>query len=257
MNVLNHDGVHSIMNYLDLKDALSLARTCKKNYTVFLERDALWQKWANNRFGHIDLNDVVNCINWLMAYKHFMNNYNKIIEYARQLTRVKSFNVETHIKYMYKTLLFRQENKPMVIPAISKIKPKHGDIILRLAVTGYRNDGVSFWDDKLKICIDCYRGKDEYGSVPLAFYWPEFPIEYYMGIIAHNNLVNFKVKKEDIFFTEAFWLLCNTIKIKINSSLSLTGLKVMLFDNVLYSDHGIFILEFDKYEDGIYLFNLF
>ena len=111
MDILNSDSVFSIMKFLELENALNLAKTCKKNYGVFLDRDVLWQTWSICRFGKINKN-----INWFLTYKNFIINYNKAIDYAREISKVTSFNVESYVKYTYNTLLFREDNKPVIIP---------------------------------------------------------------------------------------------------------------------------------------------
>lgn len=67
-----------------------------------------------------------------------------------------------------------------------EVKLKKGDVV-HLPCGGYRNDGSYFWNGE-KV-IDFEFTVDEYGAVPQEWTFPEFPINYFDMVVAHNSYV--------------------------------------------------------------------
>ena len=171
-------------------------------------------------------------------------------------TGSKSF-VLTH----YKTLLFRDLEKAMVIPSVHNILPRHGDVIINLETVGYRNQGLTFYNESTDTSVECYRDIDDYGSVPLIFTWPQYPIQYWTDIIDHNKLVNLKIKPEDVIYDDGIFTITSnnkTIKVKLcNGPLSLEGFKVLAFDSIRYNNYKVVVIELVIYENDIYEIGLY
>lgn len=177
---MNDDCIYSIMKLLSVQDAYHFSFLSKDTYFVFRNDDRLWKKWLKKKFGKVNKEDVnIKDPTWYLVYKCFKEAYDQ---------------VKDDIKLRYETLLYRKDEKAMVIPLnLKTIVPRYGDVLIDLNDVGYRNQGVYFWNGA--IIGSCY-DFDDYGSVPLEFSWPEFPISYYLDIIDHNNYVNFRVEKE-------------------------------------------------------------
>ena len=59
---------------------------------------------------------------------------------------------------------------------------------------------------------------DDYGHVPEEFYWPEFPADYWLEAVTHNNLVPVRVKERCTFQpndVKLHHLMFNDEKIKV------------------------------------------
>lgn len=68
--------------------------------------------------------------------------------------------------------------------------PQKGDVV-QLSWGEYRNDGTFFVDiinDEVKV-IHMEYDIDDYGSPPMNWWFPEFPIKYFEDVIRHNRLV--------------------------------------------------------------------
>ncbi len=70
------------------------------------------------------------------------------------------------------------------------VEPQIGDTV-QLSWRGHRNDGTYFIDiinDEMLV-IDMNNENDEYGSVPEKWKFPEFPIDYFLHVVRHNQIV--------------------------------------------------------------------
>jgi hypothetical protein len=82
------------------------------------------------------------------------------------------------------------------LPALNQWISKHpcfpdlrrGDCLVLGPERGYRTTVLLIYDGSQIIDLDFTR--DDYGSLPTEFAYPEFPLDYFTGVIEHNNLVH-------------------------------------------------------------------
>ena len=70
------------------------------------------------------------------------------------------------------------------------INGKPGDVVrvMGLDNEGYSgNDGIYMFDGTILIPLDYTI--DENGHVPEEFYWPEYPVDHWVNVIQHGNLI--------------------------------------------------------------------
>ena len=108
-------------------------------------------------------------------------------------------------------LLYRRSDASMVIPIKSSslymskggINPRRGDTLVDLEKYGYRYNGITFWNGANRICPEL--SLDSYGSPPLEFAYPEFPIGYFYcghgrfwNIVLSPSIIDGIVKKRKL-----------------------------------------------------------
>lgn len=257
MECLNDDALYHIFKFLPLKDSYYFALTSKYNFEI-LANDYLWKIWTKRTFGEVTLEDVKKedacwkdvyetyCKLYIEAVKHLKKKYNK-------RSTIRKLEFET-----FESFLYRDASKAMIIPYLKKpflINPRNGDVIIDVERVGYRNEGITFWDDDPIKRGGCYYSIDEYGSVPLRYSWPTFPVTYYIGIIQHNNLVNFTCDIKDMEID----LDARTIKLKGPSETILLYLGDMFIPGIIahheFSVNKRFTLSFEKYENNTFFMN--
>ncbi len=64
----------------------------------------------------------------------------------------------------------------------------------------YRNEGLFLVDGDAVIPLDTTI--DDYGHVPENFFYPEFPVDYWLDTVTHNNLVPVKMSQVKTFQPE-------------------------------------------------------
>lgn len=150
--------------------------------------------------------------NWKQSdFKHRLS-WKEIYDYLKQLSK------SAHDEYLHQSidndilsrkLLLKRVNKATVIPILindatrdkeddelSKhlstqelgkllIIPKHGDIIIDIKVSGYRNDGVWFYHETEGLIDDL--NWIPCGTIPYSFSWPKFHHKYYNDAIYGNT----------------------------------------------------------------------
>ena len=74
----------------------------------------------------------------------------------------------------------------------------------------YRNNGLYMLDNNTLIPLDYHI--DEYGHVPIQFYWPKFPNDYWFNVISHNRLIPVRFYEAYNFTAEDV----ETFKVKVH-----------------------------------------
>ena len=201
MDILNYDCLYNISEFLTLNDIYHLAITCQSTSDLLID-EKIWKKWTKITFGEVEKEDIKEeYATWKTTCMTFTQLRKDTLDYLDKRDNKKGSKVKNLVVGQYKTLLFRDNNKAMVIPICFRsfrkpntiglpmvIYPRNGDVIIDLDRVGYRNEGLTIWDeDKMKRTGLC-SVIDDYGSVPFTLSWPTYPITYYTDIIAHNNL---------------------------------------------------------------------
>lgn len=193
---------------LDMSSLLAL--TACSNYLFRMQsREIMWEFAFRRKWPRMDF-DSMHSKSWEQRYKQLHDFEVKIgLQYA-----LKNGSISESRQY---AMFVRSPAHAMVIPwtarCIIPFTPKHGDLLLDLDDEnfGYRNDGVHIcynrekWIKRFNVTIEvsgpelchrelCFRELcselDDYGALPTDFYYPDFPLNYWVDLIAHNYIVN-------------------------------------------------------------------
>jgi len=118
-------------------------------------------------------------------------------DYPNQ-TEYMSINSEMDNKssYMYltkKSVIFNKSSKYHKSKFQPWLKLRRGDVVHFGIFADYRNENKYMWTGKELINLDFT--KDDYGSVPTEFCFPEFSPDYFIDSIVHNSYINFTEAK--------------------------------------------------------------
>jgi len=175
MLTLPKDVIKYISTFLQYKDSISLELTSK-----YL-RNSLETIWLNKV-----LSDYPN------QMKYIPNIYKNLIEL--KILKILGFQSSTGYKKIYR--LFMRKSKIIsvkdFIDKIPNLDLRRGDVV-RHGYVFYRNEGKYFWNGTKIIGLDFV--KDDYGSVPNEFCFPEFKPDYFTESIEHNTYINFTEEK--------------------------------------------------------------
>lgn len=181
------------------------------------------------------------------AWKLYIDHFKKQRE-RYHLDQIWENSSTIHLissKYEYTPSIKQLELK---YPGITKMM-KRGDIIEDISVSGYRSQGVFFFDGK-KV-IDQDTSWDDYGSVPIDF---KLITEFLPGNWDHSNLkINAKYVKTSSSLDESkfYW---HSESVPCTVDLELSGLRAEVKNNLTtYDSRQCVILEYNKINYLIYI----
>lgn len=137
----------------------------------------------NEIFSRLEINNILS----LMPYINFSKDFwIRKIEYdfpLRSKNIQYSVYKDLHIKYpdfFYEII----SHPSKIVSDINLLR--RGDIFKKNS-KDYRNKGKKIWDGQKLLNLEYIR--DDYGTVPKEFTFPEFPFDHFHNSIAHNKII--------------------------------------------------------------------